>query len=62
MPEPKQEKEYEVVNVQEPAKVFQLIEQLELPELCLEARLDIASQLRELFGVVQEFEPAMVLA
>ena len=60
--EPKQETEYEVVKVQEPTKVLQLIERLELPELCFEERLDITFQLRELFGVVQELEPAMVLA
>ncbi|MCI0557768.1 MAG: tyrosine-type recombinase/integrase [Nitrososphaera sp.] len=60
--EPKQEIQDEVVNVQEQAKLFQLIEQLELPELCWEARLDIASQLRELFGLVQELEPELVLA
>jgi site-specific recombinase XerD len=57
-----EEKKDEVVKVQEPEKVLQLIEQLELPELCLEARLDITLQLRELFGVVQELEPAMVFA
>jgi hypothetical protein len=48
--------------VQEPEKLIQLIEQLELPELCFEERLDITLQLRELFGVVQELEPAMALA
>ena len=62
VPEPKQETKYEVVNVQKSVQVFQLIEQLELPELCLEARLDITSQLRELFGAVQEFEPVVVIA
>ena len=35
-------------------KVLQLIEQLEIPELCFEKRLDITLQLRELFGAVQE--------
>jgi hypothetical protein len=48
--------------VQEPEKLFQLIEQLELPELCFEERLGITLQLRELFGVVQELEPVMVFA
>jgi len=47
MPEPKQETKDEVVNVQEPTKLFQLIEQLELPELCFQERSEIASQLRE---------------
>jgi site-specific recombinase XerD len=59
---PAKQKDIEVVKVQEPAKVLQLIEQLEIPELCFEERLDITLQLRELFGVVQELEPAMVLA
>jgi hypothetical protein len=59
---PQEEKEYEVVNVQEPAKVLQLIKQLELPELRYEERLDITLQLRELFGVVQEPEPTLVFA
>jgi hypothetical protein len=59
----------EVVKVQEPAqaqqscgKVLQLIEQLEIPELCYEERLDITLQLRELFGVLQELEPTMAFA
>jgi hypothetical protein len=60
--EPKQETEYEVVKVQGSEKLTQLIERLELPELCFEERLDITLQLRELFGVVQELEPMMVLA
>jgi hypothetical protein len=37
--------------------VFQLIERLELPDLCSEERLGIASQLREAFGAVQERAP-----
>jgi hypothetical protein len=36
-------------------KLCQLIERLQLPELCLKERLDIASQLRELFGIVIEY-------
>ena len=59
---PVEQKDTEVVKVQEPAKVLQLIEQLEIPELCYEERLDIRFQLRELFGVVQEREPATVFA
>jgi len=58
VPEPKQETEDEVVKVQEPTKVFQLIEQLELPELCYEERLDIAGQLREALGRVHERAPS----
>lgn len=42
-------------------RVLQLIEQLEIPELCYEERLEIASQLRDLFGAVQELEPASVI-
>ena len=57
-----EQKDIEVVKVQEPTKALQLIERLELPELCFEERLDITSQLRELFGAVQELEPAMVFA
>jgi hypothetical protein len=57
---PAQQNDMEVVKVQEPAKVLQLIEQLEIPELCFEERLDITLQLRKLFGVVQESESAMV--
>jgi hypothetical protein len=59
---PAEHKDIEVVKVQEPEKLTQLIERLELPELCLEEWLDITLQLRELFGVVQELEPAMVFA
>lgn len=59
---PAEQKDMEIVKVREPAKVLQLIEQSEIPELCFEARLDITLQLRELFGVVQELEPAMAFA
>lgn len=59
---PAKQKDIEFVKVQEPAKVLQLIEQLEIPELCYEERLDITLQLRELFGVMQELGPVMVLA
>jgi len=57
VPESKQETQDEVVNVQELAKVFQLIEQLELSKLCDEERLDIASQLRQLLDKVNEHAP-----
>ena len=59
---PAEQKDIEVVKVQESEKLIQLIERLELPELCFEERLDITLQLRELFGVVQELEPILVLA
>jgi hypothetical protein len=59
---PAKQQDIEVVKVQEPTKALQLIEQLEIPELCYEERLDTAAQLRELFGVVQELEPAMAFA
>jgi site-specific recombinase XerD len=57
-----EKKEYEVVKVQEPEKLFQLIERLEVPELCLEERLVISFQLRELFGTVQEVTPVAIFA
>jgi len=44
---PAEQKDMEVVNVQEPENVLQLIERLELPELCFEERLDITRQLRQ---------------
>ncbi len=47
----------EDVKVQEPARLFQLIERLELPEMCLEERLDIASQLRQALAVVRTYAP-----
>jgi site-specific recombinase XerD len=59
---PAEQKDIDVVKVQEPERLIQLIQQLELPELCFEERLDITFQLRELFGVVQELEPALVFA
>jgi hypothetical protein len=59
---PAKQNDMEVGKVQEPEKLLQLIEQLETPEMCFEERIDIASQLRELFGVVRELEPVMVLA
>jgi hypothetical protein len=40
--------------VQEHEKLIQLIEQLELPELCLKERLDIACQLKELLELEYE--------
>lgn len=38
-------------------KVFQLIEQLETPELCYEERLGIAGQLRQALDIVHEHPP-----
>jgi hypothetical protein len=49
VPEPKQKTEDEVVKVQEPIKLFQLKEKLEIPELCYEERVSITSQLRLFF-------------
>jgi hypothetical protein len=61
VPEVKQDTENEVVKVQEPTqaqqscgKVLQLIEQLEMPELCLEERLGIVSQLRNVLNDLDE--------
>jgi len=45
------------VKVQEPVKLFQLIQQLETPELCFEERLGIASQLREALDTLHEHAP-----
>ncbi len=55
VPEPEQETEDEVVKVREQAKLFQLIEQWELPELCHEERLGITAQLRQVLSMRQEF-------
>ena len=59
---PVEQKDMEVVKTQEPAKVLQLLEQLEIPELCLEEPWDITCQLREWFGVVQELESPVAFA
>jgi site-specific recombinase XerD len=48
---PAKQNDIEIVNVQEPEKLIQLIEQLELPELCYEERVSIAIQFRAVFGV-----------
>jgi site-specific recombinase XerD len=53
--EEKQEETIEVVKVQE--KVFQLIERLEMPELCLDERLGVVIQLRDVLGKVNEHPP-----
>jgi hypothetical protein len=55
LPEPKQDAEDEVVKVQ--TELFQLIEQLELPELRSEQRIDIACQLRQLLVTHPEHAP-----
>ena len=52
-----EEGKYEIVKVPERAKAIQLTDQLALPELCLEERLDIVAQLRELFGLERDFAP-----
>lgn len=51
---PAQQKDMEVVKVQEPEKLIQLIERLEVPELCCEERLGIAIQLREMLDTVNK--------
>jgi len=51
---PKEEEKGEVVKVQEQLEVFQLIEQLERPELCFEERLAMACQLRVMLDTVNE--------
>ena len=55
--EPKQEENIEVVKEQEQTRALQLIERLELPELCVEERLSIANQLRQALGMVYEHAP-----
>lgn len=47
----------EVVKVQEHAQLLVFAEQLAQPELSFSERLNIADQLRELFGAVQEHPP-----
>lgn len=42
-----EERNDEVVKVQEPEKLFQLIERLESPELCCEERVEAVRQLKE---------------
>jgi site-specific recombinase XerD len=49
-----EKEEDKVVKVQ---MVFQLIQKLEMPELCFEERLGITSQLREALGNVNEHAP-----
>jgi site-specific recombinase XerD len=51
------EDKYEIVNVQERMRAIQLTEQLVLPELCFDERMNIAVQLRQLFGIEQEHAP-----
>lgn len=53
VPKAKQETEDKVVKVQ--PELFQLIQQLEVPELCLEARLSIAGKLRQAFPVLLDY-------
>ena len=62
MPELKKKKEDEVVKVQEPTKLFQRIQHLELPELCLEERLSVVSQLYEILRIGQENAPLREIA
>ena len=53
---PAEPKDMEVVKVQEPEKLIQLIERLELPELCFEQRLDIACQMRAALAPLENYE------
>ncbi len=52
----------ELVKVPEPIPVFRLVEQLELPELCLEERLGISAELRDLLGNLREPTPPVAPA
>ncbi len=47
---PTQQKNIEVVKVQDQEKLFQLIRQLEVPELHFEERLSIATRMREMIN------------
>jgi hypothetical protein len=58
VPEVKQDTEDEVVKVQ--TEFVQLIENLELPELCLAERLDLTKQLREVMALVQAHAPPAI--
>jgi hypothetical protein len=51
---PTEQKEIEIVKVQEQAEVFELIERLAMPELRFEERLSIAIQLRKVLGIVNK--------
>jgi hypothetical protein len=51
------EENIEDVKVQEPEKLFHLIERLEAPELCFEERLDIVNRLRKMMGRINEPMP-----
>lgn len=51
------QKDIEVVKVQEPERLIQLIEQLETPELHIQERLSLTSQLRRLLLIIQEPAP-----
>jgi hypothetical protein len=48
-------KDIEIVKVQEPVKMLQLIEQLGLPELSCEYGLSIAIQLLEVLPTLQDY-------
>ena len=57
VPEPKQEPDDEVVKVRAQTKLFQLVEQLEIPELSFKERLTIANQLRVMLVTIHENAP-----
>jgi hypothetical protein len=54
-----QNRETEVVKVQEPKILIQLIEKLEMPKLCLEDRLHIANQLKEIVKIASKHAAPM---
>jgi len=53
-----EQKNDEVVKVQE---VFQLIQRLEIPELCFEERVNIVCQLRKTLGHIHVHDPTVGL-
>jgi hypothetical protein len=56
-PEPEQESNAEVIKDLNRSQLLVFAEQLAQPELCYEERLDMAVQLRELFGLEQVHPP-----
>lgn len=62
VPEPKQETKYEVVNVPPTAQLLAWVEQLALPQLCQEERLEIAESLKQALSVSYNSEYALPVA
>ena len=54
---PEQEETIELVNVQERNQILEFAEQLAQPEITFSERLNIAEQLRVLFGNIHEHAP-----